>query len=507
MNVERYDFETFAAVYVPEQAHTDRPEVEVGDYKLLTADDLNLAPLDPLRVMIDQPQGDDRSKDAYWCALDMLRADYSPEQIVGVLMNPANEVSGHILDAERPLRAATRSIAAAQATLDRNGQGDGAGRGAGSNAGGAGGATTRPALPFLDPAELAAKEVPERRFAIHGLFLSSSLAALTGPGAAGKSLAMQQAAIAIAAGKPFLGMKTERGNAGYLTAEDDERELHERAVAICKAIGVELASLSGRLFMASLIEMADKALVRVGRSDRITPTELLGVIREAIEAHRLTFLALDNAGHFFGADENVRAHVVPFLGLLLKLALETGCAIVLISHPNKSGAAYSGSTAWQNQVRVQAHLSKPPNEADSNVRELRLEKANYAAPGPGVRMLWHHGAFVLESDVPADDTSRTTAIQHRHNEIFYACLAAATARQQSAAVGKSSPYYAPKLFAEMTEAQGVTVEEFERTMNRLLSAGMVEVGELPFKRASSRNKAEGLRPTGHVQGVDDGRPM
>lgn len=503
----RYAIEELEAAYPPMLRRDDRPEVEVGEYKLLTADDLDLKPFDPIRAMIDRPQGDDRSKDAYWCALDMLRVGYSEEQVVGVLMNPANEVSGHILDAERPLRAATRSLAAAKATLARNGQDGPEGRGAGSNAGEAGAGAERPALPFLDPVELAAKDVPPRRFAIHGLFLSGSLAALTGPGATGKSLLMQQAAIAVADGKPLLGMKVEQGNAGYLTAEDDARELHDRFMSICTQRGTDPASLSGKLYMAALIELADKALVRAGRSDRLITTELLAVIRQAILDHALKFLALDNAGHFYGADENVRAHVVTFLGLLNKLALETDCAIVLISHPNKSGHTYSGVTAWQNQIRVQAHLSKPPNEPDSNVRELRLEKANYAPPGPGIRMLWHHGAFALESDVPADDPDRNNAIQLRQNDIFYTCLATATARQQSASAGKSSPYYAPRLFAEMTEALGLTEPEFERTMHRLLSAGTIESGPLPFNRPSSRNKAEGLRLTGRRQEDDNEPPM
>jgi RecA-family ATPase len=506
MRAERYSSAALAATYPPLRADTDRPQVEVGDYTLLTADDLGLDPFDPIRVMIDQPQGDDRSKDAYWLALDMLRAGYSEEQIVGVMMNPDNEVSGHVLDNERPLRAATRALAAAKATIEKNERGEAASRDAGSKAGETGEHAPAPPFALLDPAEWAGVEVPPREYAIHGLFLANSLAALTGPGAAGKSLLMQQAATAVGSGSRFLGMKTTPGNAAYITAEDDTRELHERQVAICKALNVELTALSGRLHLASLIELADKALVRAGRNDRLTPTELLAALRQVIEDHGLKFVALDNAGHFYGADENVRGHVVAFLGLLNKLAWETGCAIVLISHPNKSGATYSGVTAWQNQIRVQAHLSKPDNEPDSNVRELRLEKANYAPPGEPTRMLWHHGAFTLENEVPADDPTRTSAVQLRQNEIFRACLATMTDRQQAVSDAKTASNYAPKMFARMPGAQGMTVADFERTMERLFAAGMIERGQLDFTRGSSRNKAEGLRETGRKE-VDNEPPM
>jgi RecA-family ATPase len=292
-----------------------------------------------------------------------------------------------------------------------------------------------------------------------------------------------------------------------VTAEDDVRELHEREVDICALMQAKLSDLSGRLLVGSLIEFGDKALANVGRNDRLRPTALLDAIRQAITDHDLRFLALDNAGHFFGGDENVRAQVVAFLGLLNKLALETRCAIVLISHPNKSGSTYSGVTAWQNQVRAQVHLCKPDDEHDSNVRELRLEKANYAPPGEPIRMLWHHGAFVREEDVPADDASRTTATQLRQNEIFYACLAAATAREQAASPAKNSINYAPKLFARMSEARGMSVADFERTMERLFSAGMIERGTLPFNRPGSpRNKAEGLVRI-EPREVHDDRPM
>jgi hypothetical protein len=151
-------------------------------------------------------------------------------------------------------------------------------------------------------------------------------------------------------------------------------------------------------------------------------------------------------------------------------------------------------------------LEKPEGEHDSNVRELRLEKANYAPPGEPIRMLWHHGAFVLESEVPADDASRTTALQLHQNEIFYACLAAETAAQRPVSDAKTAGNYAPKMFARLPTAQGMTAAEFERTMERLFSAGMIERGPLDFNSGSTRNKAQGIRRT-ERQGGDDEPPM
>lgn len=490
----RYALKVLESTFPPLSSDASRAAVDLGDFEPLTADDLGLGALDPIRSVIDRPTGDDGSKDALRCAGDMLRdGGFTDEQIVGVLMHEANAVSDHIHRQADPRRAALRVLSKVKAEVAGNGQGDTRGGGPGSNAGEGGGCAPAPSFVLLDPGMWEGVEVPPRRYVIQALFLSSSLAGFTGPGAVGKSLLGQQACTAVAAGVPFLGMATTQGNAGYFTAEDDTRELHERQVAICEAQKLKLSDLSGKLYLASMIELGDKALVRSGRNDQMTPTTLLGTLREAIVEHGLTMVVLDNAGHFFGADENVRAHVVAFLGLLNKLALETSCAIVLISHPNKSGATYSGSTAWQNQIRVQAHLSKPDNEPDSNIRELRLEKANYSPPSEATRMLWHRGAFRLESDVPADDPSRSSNVQLRQNEIFNACLAAMTAQQRAVSDAKTAGNYAPKVFARMPAAMGMSIADFERTMERLLGAGTIERGPLDFHSGNTRNRANGLR--------------
>lgn len=506
MTGSRYPLASLVADYPPLAADAagDRVRVEVEEFEALTADDLGLDAFDPIRSVIDHPAGNDGSRDTLRCAGDMVRdGRFTDAQIVGVLMHEDNAVSAHIYRQQDPRRAALRVLSKVRSEMVENGEGEAARRGAGSNSSRNENGAAAPSLPLIDPAEWEGVPVSPRRYVVQGLFLAASVAGLTGHGAVGKSLLAQQIITAIAAGVPVLGLDTAQGSAAYITAEDDVRELHERQVAICGALNVKLPDLSGRLHLASLIDLEEKALVHARRDDRITRTALFHSLRATIIERRLRCVALDNNGHLFGGDENNRAQVVSYLAALSALALETDCAIILISHPNKSGATYSGVTAWQNQIRVQAHLSKPDNDPDSNVRELRLEKANYSPPGEAVRMLWHHGAFRLEDDVPADDSSRVTALQMRQNDIFRECLEAATAREQAASPAKTSSNYAPKLFARMPEARGMSAADFERTMERLFSAGMIGRGHLPFNRSGSRNRAEGLVITQRGEGHDE----
>lgn len=92
-----------------------------SDITLLSADDLGLAQYQPLRVLIDRPVGQDRSRDALACVGHMVRDQYSDAEIIGVLLNPANAVSAHILAQRDPMYAACRSIEKARSSGSRKG--------------------------------------------------------------------------------------------------------------------------------------------------------------------------------------------------------------------------------------------------------------------------------------------------------------------------------------------------------------------------------------------------
>ncbi|WP_395624267.1 hypothetical protein, partial [Sphingomonas daechungensis] len=106
-------------------------------------------------------------------------------------------------------------------------------------------------------------------------------------------------------------------------------------------------------------------------------------------------------------------------------------------------------------------------------------------------------------DVPEDDASRTTAVQLQQNDIFYACLRAMTTRKQAVSDAKTAGNYAPKVFARMSEARGMSAADLERTMERLFSAGMIERAQLDFNSGNTRNKAHGLRATDQRGGSDE----
>lgn len=113
-----YAPEDLASIFPPaiRSAAPERGSVAVpANVVLLTPDDLGLGPLDELRSAIAEPPGQDRSGDGVAVARLMVNAGHTDGEIMGVLVNPANAVSGHFLDQRDPRRAATRAIALVRA--------------------------------------------------------------------------------------------------------------------------------------------------------------------------------------------------------------------------------------------------------------------------------------------------------------------------------------------------------------------------------------------------------
>ena len=487
----------------------DRPEVEVGEFKPETADTLGLSPFSDIRNLIEEPEGEDRSKDAYWLAHLMLREGFTEEQVIGVLMNPDNPVAAHCVENDSPMRAATRSLSAAKRKLAEKSARNDADGGSGSNpsdnaanASAQGNARAAAQFSLTAAGSLSGVAPGQREFIIAKLAPAGLVTLFTAPGGAGKSHTALYLATCAAMGTPAYGLKTSQAVSIYITCEDNEEENHRRLIGAINAANVSLEGIGERLYLASLVSMRHKGLVRIDeRSNRLSVLPLFEVIREHIANTGARFVVLDNVAHFFEGNENVRAHVAAFIGLLNALALELDAAIILIGHPNKAGDSYSGSTAFQNQVRSHFHLEVDGDDPD--VRLLKLAKANYARLEEPLRLRWHRGAFRLEAEVPASERS-SVARNEREERLFLDCLNARNAAKQPVSMHpQASASYAPTLFARMGEADGLTVEQLTGAMQRLLATGVIEQVELDYERPGSKgHKASGLKQMREV-GVSD----
>lgn len=274
------------------------------------------------------------------------------------------------------------------------------------------------------------------------------------------------------------------GPALYLTCEDDAEQLHWRQEHLCAALGVNMASLAGRLHLASLRGEIGNELATFAADGKISPTAAFRRLCDMLRVTGAKLAFLDNVAHLFAGNENDRGDVTRFVNLLNKLAGETGAAIVLLGHPNKAGDEWSGSTAWPNGVRSRIYLE---HDEETDTRTLSLPKANYGQKGEVVQFRWHQWAFVRDDDLPADTRAELDQVIRANGEdaAFLRCLRTRAEQGEGREVGPSpGPNYAPSQFEGMLEAKGFRKPALKRAMDRLFATGRIRSETLRDRKAN-----------------------
>jgi RecA-family ATPase len=359
--------------------------------------------------------------------------------------------------------------------------------------------SAREPLPLIDPSEWGDEDPPERRWLVDGMVPHGQATLLTGAGSAGKSLVQQLQCTCVALGLPWLGIETEQANAIYVSCEDDTNEMWRRQKAICAGLGVTLADLKGKLWLLSLVGMIDNELATFDERGRTHVAGRYRDIQDACSRVEARFVALDNTGHFFSGNENDRHQVASFIGLGNALAAHIDGSVVIIGHPNKAGAQYSGSTAWENQVRSRLFMEIPTDEdgnaADPDVRVITRGKSNYAQKGGELRFRWYQWTFVLDDAVPEEGRVSIAKVAQANleNEAFLRCLAKASSVKRAVS-HINGINYAPRIFASMPEARGVREDGFKRAMEGLISLGKIELDASLWK-GPNRHWKTGIKET------------
>ncbi len=349
---------------------------------------------------------------------------------------------------------------------------------------------------FYSASALEGRPVPPREWLVHGLVPRKTVTLFSGDGGTGKSLLALQLAVAVAAQTAWIGRTVNTGRAIFLSAEDDDDELHRRLDDILRAEGRGYNDLSG-LTMRSLA--GEDALLATDGHTALVRSALFEELDKRAAEEAPALIVLDTLADVYPASENDRAKVRQFVGILRGLALRQKCAVLLLSHPSlsglNSGSGTSGSTAWHNSVRSRLYLSRITDngfEPDPDARVLSTKKANYGRTGGEISLKWQSGVFVAEAQPTGLDARAAGAKGER---VFLKLLDALTAqgRYVSASPG---PTYAPSQFAGHPEAEGCTKRALKSAMESLFGRGMIVIAS-HGKGAKARShivKSEGATP-------------
>ncbi len=351
----------------------------------------------------------------------------------------------------------------------------------------------------VDFMSLAGKIPPPRRWVVQDWLPRGTVTLLSGRGGVGKSLLAQQLGTAVAAEKHWLGEVPNPGSVIGLFCEDDHDELWRRQVDICRHFGLSLDGAAEWLVYDA----------RAGKSNSLTYHDpktgiifspLLEEIRQAITAAKEPrLLILDNVAQMFQAGnggESDRGLVTAFCNRLTGIALEFDIAILLLAHPAKAdGSEYSGSTAWDAAVRSRLFLTRESDDPASRVI-LKRAKANYAALGGDITLVWDKGAFIRSDGRQSLEEQAASASREREAEqVILDALAWLEERKLSASHKKRAGNYLPKQMKAMGQAAGFSIAELGEAVDRLISDMRIEVDAFLWKDGN-RNNVQGLKRVG-----------
>jgi RecA-family ATPase len=219
---------------------------------------------------------------------------------------------------------------------------------------------------------------------------------------------------------------------------------------------------------------------------------------EHIEPRVVIFDALAD---LFGGEENVRRHVRGFIVLLKQLAIRNKLAVILIAHPSlsgmNSGSGLSGSTDWHNGPRARLYFERPKDKEgkvfDDDLRILTVKKVQYAKEGTIFRLRRKAGYFVYEAREGGATYDRA-ATAAKAESIFLSLLQ--TFEEQGRAVSPSpSPSFAPGVFEQEAEAEGVTKTALKRAMSKLLKDNRIHIETFGPPSKQRKKLTPGPAPT------------
>lgn len=255
--------------------------------------------------------------------------------------------------------------------------------------------------------------------------------------------------------------------------EDDEAELWRRQIQISSWMGRPLSALTECFFLHSYAGSDITLMAPVFGA--LTPTPMLGELREQVADYRAEVVILDNIARLFGGSENDRHAVTTFCALVQGACAPA--AVLLLGHPAKAaGSEYSGSTAWEGAVRARLYLSdRPPDQdpteddapVDETVRYLARRKANYS-PRDIRQFRMNDGVLIPAAAEPA----RVAMPAGEFNkDIVRRTVRTLAARDIHGTASTASSVYLPRLARQYKLLETVPEKSFAAAMRQMILDG------------------------------------
>ena len=221
---------------------------------------------------------------------------------------------------------------------------------------------------------------------------SGIVASLIAPGGTGKTYALAQLAVSIAAGTPWLGtyQPTQKGGVLLGLAEEDDDEVHRRLAQATRGLDDYRRAEVHRNLAAHGFSGQDVAFLRRNPDKNIGPAEWFSTFKAELAAKGpWRAIILDPWSRWGGVDAETDAHAATYgVRLLEELTKLEGAPAVIVAHHTRKASKGSGpadasdargSSAFVDGGRFTMNLGRQGN---GELLALRVTKTNGTVPGP-----------------------------------------------------------------------------------------------------------------------------
>lgn len=237
-------------------------------------------------------------------------------------------------------------------------------------------------------------EIPVRRFVYGKHYIRQFLSTTAAPGGVGKSSFGIVEVLAMASGKPLLGVNPERRLKVWLfNGEDPLEELWRRIMAAALHYGLTAKDIDGHMFVNSGRRMPI-VIAEQTREGAIIMAPVVDAVKATIAANAIDVMIVDPFVSSHRVGENDNNAIERVAKTWSAIADETNCAIDLVHHTRKTGGAEvtvedgRGASALLSAARSARVLNAMSEEeaAKAGVENRRVHfrvdngKANLAPP-------------------------------------------------------------------------------------------------------------------------------
>ncbi len=224
---------------------------------------------------------------------------------------------------------------------------------------------------FPDPAS-----IPRRQWLYGDHYIRGFVSATVAPGGVGKSSLTIVEALAMASGKPLLGIAPKGQFRVWLwNGEDPRDELNRRVAAAILHYGLSAADIGDRLLVDTGHEQ-ELILATEARNGAVISEEVSAAIVSALQRNKIDVLVIDPFVSSHRVSENTNGSIDLVVKRLGKIAATAGVAIEVVHHVRKTNGAEvtvedaRGASALIDGARANRALTRM---TDQDGRKLGIE--------------------------------------------------------------------------------------------------------------------------------------